>query len=138
MGVASDMLTDGGSHRSVIKGGMGTELSETRMPTLNILDSIWVNAEPGEGPRTGYQQATQLNLIMASLDPIALDYWAAKHVLMQVASLRGHGDLARIDPENIEATSFGGWLRLSMEELRRRGHQVTMNEDQMNVYTVSL
>jgi hypothetical protein len=138
MGVVSDKLTGGDSHRSVGRGGMGTEIAGTRIPALNVLDAIWVNATPGKGPSSPYGQATRLNTLMASVDPVALDHWAAKHVLMQAARLAGHGDLSKIDPNNEEAGSFGDWLRLSMEEIRRGGNTVTADEDMMNVYDVNL
>jgi hypothetical protein len=57
---------------------------------------------------------------------------------MQAARLAGHGDLSKIDPNNEEAGSFGDWLRLSMEEIRRGGNTVTADEDMMNVYDVNL
>jgi len=106
MGIVSDKLTGGGSHRSVGGGGMGTEMAGTRMPVLNVLDAIWVNANPGKGPRSRYDEATRLNTVMASADPIALDYWASKYVLMQAARLTGHRDLSKIDPDNSARAIF--------------------------------
>jgi hypothetical protein len=41
MGVGSDKVGIG-SHGSVGKGGMGTEMAQTRTPVLNILDATWV------------------------------------------------------------------------------------------------
>jgi len=138
MGVVSDKLTGHNAHRSVDTGGMGTEMVETRMPTLNILDAIWINANPKRGPRTSYSEATRANAIMASTDPVALDYWAAKHVLMQVAQTLGFKDLSPVDPDNNASGSFGEWLRLSMQEIEKAGYQATTDEDQMNVYVVNL
>ena len=54
MGVASDKLSremGGRAHNSVGSGGMGTEMAQTRFPALNIIDAIWVNANPGHGPK---------------------------------------------------------------------------------------
>ncbi|MFQ6095464.1 MAG: DUF362 domain-containing protein [Candidatus Bathyarchaeia archaeon] len=138
MGVVSDRLTGHNAHQSVGRGGMGTEMVETRIPILNILDAIWVNAHPGEGPGTSYLKATRVNITMASTDPVALDYWAAKYVLMQTAELLGHTDLSSIDPDNTAQGSFGTWLRLSMQEMVKEGYQATVDEDQMNVYVVNL
>ncbi|TRO48668.1 DUF362 domain-containing protein, partial [Candidatus Bathyarchaeota archaeon] len=138
MGVVSDKLTGGDSHRSVRRGGMGTEMAATRVPTLNVLDAIWVNADPGGGPSSPYAQATRLNTVLASTDPVALDYWASKNVLMQAARLNGHVDLSRFDPDNAEEGSFGSWLRLSAEELEGAGHRFTLDEGRMNVYKESL
>ena len=115
---------------------MGTEMAGTRMPALNVLDAKWVNAKPGKGPKTRYDEATRLDTVMASADPIALDYWASKRVLMQAARLTDHRDLSKIDPDNTDIRSFGSWLRLSMEELTKTGYRVTVDEDGMNVYVL--
>ena len=138
MGVVSDRLTEHNAHRSVDAGGMGTEMVETRMSTLNLIDAIWINANPGSGPRTSYSKATRVNVIMASADPVALDYWAAKNVLMQAAQILGFIHLSAIDPDNTASGSFGKWLRLSMQQIERAGYQVTIDEDQMNIYVVNL
>lgn len=134
MGVVSDKLTGHNAHMSVGTGGMGTEMAETRFPTLNVLDAVWVNPHPRGGPRTSYSEAVRVNVIAASLDPIALDYWASKYILMKAATMLGYTDLSSMDPDNTGRGSFGEWLRLSMEELLRAGYQVTVDERHMNVY----
>jgi len=137
MGVASDKLSKemgGRAHNSVGSGGMGTEMAQTRFPALNIIDAIWVNANPGHGPSTSYSEATKIGVIVASTDPIALDYWAAKKILMPAARAKGYGDLSSIDPDNSSPGSFGDWLRLSMEEVRKAGFRAMVDEDSMNVF----
>jgi len=141
MGVGSDKLTaqlGARAHNTVGTGGMGVEMVGTRFPLLNIIDAIWVNAKPGGGPRTPYDAATRADVIAASVDPVALDYWASKNILMQVARGNGYGDLSLIDPDNTERGSFGQWLRLSMEEIRKAGYQTTIEESHMNVYVSEL
>lgn len=139
MGVVSQPLTN--AHSAVGQGGMGTEMVETRFPTLNILDAIWVNAKPLDGPATSYEEASRVNVILASTDPIALDYWAVKHVLLQTAILKGEENTGLLDPDNPDrgslAESFHVWLERSMEKMQAGGYQVTMNEDHMNVYVVN-
>ncbi|MEM3055790.1 MAG: hypothetical protein QW639_01005, partial [Candidatus Bathyarchaeia archaeon] len=71
-------------------------------------------------------------------DPVALDYWAAKHILIPAARLKGFSDTSSMDPDNRAKGSFGDWLRLSMEEMIRAGIQATMDEAHMNVYVASL
>jgi hypothetical protein len=138
MGVTSDRLTDHSAHQSVGKGGMGTELAETRMPILNVLDAIWINANPEKGPGTPYTDATRVDIILAGKDPVAIDYWAAKHVLMQSAQALGLKDLAHIDPDNDEPGSFGKWLRLAMQEIKKAGHKAAVDDDQINTYVTNL
>ncbi len=137
MGVVSDKLTaklGARAHGTVDDGGMGTEIIETRFPTLNIIDAIWVNAIPEGGPSTYYREATRVNIIAASTDPVALDYWTAKHILLEAARIKGYSGLDSMDPDNTDLGSFGYWLRLSMEEIQRAGYQATVDESYMNVY----
>ncbi len=139
MGVASDKLTrqlGARTHNTIGTGGMGTEMVETRFPILNILDAIWVNAKPLAGPWTPYDKATRVNVIAASTDPVALDYWAAKHILLQAARALGYSGGASMDPDNTASGSFGHWLRLSMQEISRAGYQNTADEAHMNVYVL--
>jgi hypothetical protein len=135
MGVTSDMLTRSAgarAHDSVGTGGMGTEIAETRFPTLNIVDAIWVSLTPGDGPQVTYSNATRVDVIAASIDPVALDYWAAKYILAQGARETGHANVASLDPDS--GRSFSRWLRLSMDEIVAAGHQATIDESRMNVY----
>jgi len=152
MGVLSDIYGGGFSegHETVGDGSMGTLMVQTRFPTLNILDAIWVNANPAGsappelvGPESSYSAATKAKVIMASTDPVALDYWSAKHVLMQTAVLIGYNDTTSIDPDKTtkvvgEIEAFGVWLRRSMNILKAHGYQVTVEEDHMNVYVISM
>src|SRR4030042_1977553 len=133
-------------HGTVATGGMGTLMVETGLPTLNIIDAVWVNANPppfsGAGPSTPYNQATRVNGLIASTDPVALDYWAAKHVLMQTANLIGYTDTHTIDPDNtvrsgVDGEAFGVWLSLTESEILRGGYPVTSDENKMNVYVKS-
>lgn len=144
MGVVSAKQTN--AHAKVATGGMGTEMVETRFPTLNILDAIWVNANPGSsfscGPSTPYSEATRVNTIMASIDPCALDYWGSKYVLMQTAKSIGYSDTHTLDPDNTNPSgswgeAFGVWLELARNEISTAGYSVTTDESRMNVYLKS-
>ncbi|MFX1582910.1 MAG: hypothetical protein ACFFCJ_11960, partial [Promethearchaeota archaeon] len=107
-------------------------------------DAIWINANPWPsfhcGPSTAYEEASRINVLMASTDPIALDYWAAKHVLMQTANLTGFQDAHTMDPDNTlrsgQTEAFGVWLPLTEAELIQNGYTVTRDESRMNVYIV--
>jgi hypothetical protein len=57
---------------------------------------------------------------------------------MPVARRNRYGNLSLIDPDNTERGSFGQWLRLSMEEIRKAGYQTTIEESHMNVYVSAL
>jgi hypothetical protein len=81
---------------------------------------------------------------MASTDPVALDYWAAKHVLMQTAKLIGYKDtdIHTINPDDtdktgVDAEAFGVWLTRTEKEIVDGGYTVTSDENKMNVHVKS-
>jgi len=133
------------AHISVSFRGMGTEMVEIRFPTLNILDAIWVNANPAPslscGPGTPYEAATRVNVVMASTDPVALDYWGSKHVLVQAAELIGYTDTHTISPDysltGVWNEAFGTWLNLTKNEIIAGGFNVTTDENHMNLHVNS-
>lgn len=135
MGTVSDKLADHTPHQSVISGGMGTQMANTRMPVLNILDAIWINPYPRRGPRTPYNMSAQTNIIAASTDPAALDYWAAKNILMVAAKELTPSGYKAMDPEGQEPGEFGYWLARSRDELAMAGFRATTDPGEMNIFT---
>ena len=133
-------------HFSIALGGLGTLMAETRIPVLNILDCTWINANPIEsgiincGPATAYYEASFTDIICASQDPVALDYYTSKNILMATAVYNNHTDYSSLDPdfESIASPyldeSFHNYLYRSMNELSEVGLQVTMNQEEMNVH----
>ena len=138
-------------HFSVSQGGMGTLIAETRAPALNIMDMVWVNAHPVEssmdrGPWSRYWTARATDIIGASVDPVALDYWSAKNVLIPTAQYMNYSLYSSIDPDfepisehvyypyvELEE-SFHTYLNRSMIQLKNSGFQVTMDPTEMNVF----
>ena len=142
-------LTIPHEHFSIAQGGMATLMVETRAPILNILDMIWINANPLEssamrGPWGYYGYTTFTDIIGASQDPVALDYWASKNVLMATAMLNYDTyssldpDYEPISPQYIGSDpmdeSFHNYLRRSKDVLIDAGLQATMNQTEMNVF----
>ena len=82
--------------------------------------------------------ATRTNVIAASTDPVALDYWSSKNVLVQAASKIGYSDTHTLDPDSknrkgVETEGFGIWLSKTKDVLLKAGIQVTTNEKQIKV-----
>jgi hypothetical protein len=140
MGVPSDLLTGQitgeylHTHSTIGRGGMGALMVNTRFPVLNIIDAIWINPVPLSGPMTPYRGATQINVVTASTDPVALDYWSVKHILLQNWQIRAGEVSVSMDPDNTDPGFFGDWLRLSMDEILEGGYSVNIDESHMNVY----
>jgi hypothetical protein len=131
MGTPSDRLTSRRAHNSVGTGGMGTQMAYTRMPVLNILDMIYIGVE--RGPSSSYAGARQINKIAASLDPVALDYWASKNILIPEVNRLPGGRGPAMNPDGTEPGTFGFWLRLSMNELHNAGIWATMDEAEITI-----
>lgn len=132
MGTTSYALTGGAAHNNIGKGAMGTQMALTRIPVLNILDAIWVT--PDRGPNAPYSRAVETNMILAGTDPVALDYWAGKHILMEAAQEAGNRRYESMNPDGKDPGTFGYWLRLSMAELQKAGFPTTMDENKMAVH----
>ena len=66
----------------------GNMFARVRAPVLNIIDAIWVS----QGSLSGYpkEATTRVNQLVAGQDPVALDYWAAKHILYPIDRVQRH------------------------------------------------
>jgi hypothetical protein len=109
-----------------------------RTPVLNILDAIWVSYSS----LSGYPADTtfRANQILASQDPVALDYWAAAYIMYPISKNPRHlPDFPGIDQ----------WITGARDIINSRGglynpdggifvDRVTKNEDKMVVYTKSV
>jgi hypothetical protein len=87
-------------------GGLGETcgkmMAAVQTPVLNIMDAIWVSHSALAGhPVSG---TTRVDTILASQDPVALDYWSAKYVLSPIGPVdRHHPDFPGIDAWLTEA-----------------------------------
>lgn len=105
----------------------GEMIARVRAPVINILDCIWVS----QGALAGYppKNTTRLNQLLASIDPVALDYWAAKHLLYPIDNNKEH------HPEKF--TSLRNHLIQARDMINSeggiRGHKVTLDESNINL-----
>jgi hypothetical protein len=60
-------------------GLLGRQLALIRRADLNIVDAIWVNPTSQTG---GEEDAVRANVLLASVDPFALDYYGSVYVLL--------------------------------------------------------
>jgi len=63
-------------------------IGRVRPPVLNILDCIWVSLSALSGYPS--EATRRVNTLLASRDPVALDYWAGKHLLYQIDGNEQH------------------------------------------------
>jgi hypothetical protein len=130
-------MADGSSgfrHYSGLDETCGKMFVSVRAPVLNIVDAIWTShlALGGYPPNKTFRT----NQILASQDPVALDYWAAKNIIYPIdQNDRHHPDFPGISK----------WLADSRDIINLRGGlsnpdqgiyvgQVTKTESQMKSY----
>jgi hypothetical protein len=127
------MSDDGYRERHYSKLGQhcGEMIAKVRTPAINILDCIWVS----QGELAGYppDDTTRLNRLLASIDPVALDYWAAKHLLYPIdKNLEHHPD---------KFAAFRNYLIQAQDVINSaggiNGHMVTLEEPEINVLNSS-
>jgi hypothetical protein len=109
-----------------------------RPPVLNIIDAIWVaHRELAGYPAEGTFRANQ---ILASQDPVALDYWAAKNVLYPIDNNGYH---------HPDFAGISAWLEAAQNTINGRGGlfnpergvrtgSVTRQESGMQVFAASV
>ena len=97
-------------HYSGLGETCGRMVSKVRTPVINIMDAIWVSHKVLHGyPEELCFQANQL---MASQDPVALDYCAAKYIMYQIdRNPRHHPKFWNIDR----------WLRDARDTINASG-----------------
>jgi uncharacterized protein (DUF362 family) len=87
-------------------GGLGETcgklMASVVPPVLNIIDAIWVSHSSLSGFPP--QKTFRANQLLASQDPVAADYWAAKYILYPVdGDFRHHPDFPGIDRWLVQA-----------------------------------
>ena len=131
MGVVTQSLGTG-SHNGVGQGGLGSVLADVRMPDLTILDCIWVQPDVSSGPAAPYAEATRRDQLLAGVDPVALDAWAAKFVL--VPAVLEYGDPIDAQDPDDPASIFRQYLDRSMNELLLGGIVTTNDYNAVQLY----
>ena len=134
-------MSDGNSgfrHYGGLGETCGKMMVSVRTPALNIIDAIWVShsALSGYPPNT----TSRANQILASQDPVALDYWAAKYILHPISGNSRHLPTA--------GGIIDGWLTSARDIINARGglsdpasgilvDTVTKNEAEMTPHLFS-
>jgi hypothetical protein len=123
------------SHSAIRYGLLGDLLGEIQLADLNILDAIWINANPFDGPWTTYAGATRRDELIASVDPVATDIWAVKNILIPAFLANGYSPpwpTPSADPDN-PSSAFRVYLDNSMSQILSAGYSVTNDLGQINV-----
>ena len=118
-GYASVHFVGEGFYTYARAGAIAFFMKHIRKADINIVTAEWV----GWGHRTDITKATQMKTILASTDPIALDYYGAKHIVYPLSKNREHHD-----PDNPKS-AIRKFLDFALE-IYGKG---TLNEKSMNI-----
>lgn len=134
MGLVTGELSTN-SHSAIQNGLLGAVLGAIQPADLNILDAIWINANPNDGPWTTYAAATRMDRLVASVDPVAADLWAVKNILIPGFLANGYTPpwpYPSADPDD-PTSAFRQYLDSSMNYILAAGYDATNDLSQIDV-----
>lgn len=126
------------SHSAIARGILGAVMGEVQVPDLNLIDSVWVNANPYSGPQTTYAGATRRDELVASLDPVAADIWSVKNILIPAFLAKGYSPpwpSPSADPD-LPSSAFRTYLDNSMSRILAAGYEATNDLSQIDVLSI--
>lgn len=107
-------------------GLVGRQFARIRRADLNIVDAIWVNPRDNA---SYHGEARRQDVILASRDPFAVDYYSSDYLLYPLVVQFGN----TAEPEQVRASYHGGWFRngllYNVARLRAEGITDTINID---------
>jgi uncharacterized protein (DUF362 family) len=116
-------------HYEKIGEHLGEMVAKVRAPTLNIMDCIWVTQVMWAGYPP--ENTTRLDQLLASLDPVALDYLSSKRLLYPIdGNEEHHPDRFRPLKEYL-----GVARDIINAEGGISGRETTMDESRIEVYS---
>jgi hypothetical protein len=111
----------------------GKMWSLVRPPDLNVLDCIWVSHESlaGYPPHKTHRS----NILLGGIDPVALDYYASKHVLLPLGGSRAQEH----DPDSFPGliNHLAGAQDFINANGGVGGEAVRMGDDNIEVFSAS-
>jgi len=128
----STATADGGTCTSYTQGYglIGRQMARIRRADLDILDAIWVNPCSNTNQ---HASAKRQDVLMASRDPFALDYYASEYVLGPLIQQYGGECYNDPDHEEARASTHGGLFRSLLmhneDRLRTEGVSDTIDMD---------
>jgi len=105
--------------------GLPGTLMAKRFPTVTIMDATYVN--PHTNWAAGFDQTPRVGMLLASTDPIALDYYASKTVLLPMKRDAKADKAVWSDPD--AASVLRHYLLASQARLLEAGYTVRFGQE---------
>lgn len=103
------------------------KVMQVTFPKLTIIDAAWANPERNYG-----NIAIQLNMLLASTDPFAASWYAAKYMLTPIAYYPD-----RTNPDNVGG-AYNQCLNNWINCMHDSGFAVTIDSSKISVYDLSI
>lgn len=100
-------------------------LMAMRFPTLTIMDAVYVNPHTNWAAR--FDQTPRVGALLASTDPVALDYYAGKTILLPMKRAAKADKATWSDPD--APSVLRGYLLASQARLLEAGYTVRFGPD---------
>ncbi len=105
-------------------GLLGTLLA-LRFPTLTIMDAMYVN--PTTNWAASFDQTPRVGALLASTDPVALDYYASRSIIVPLKQAHQAERIAWSDPDS--ASILRSYLLASQARLLEAGYTVRFGHE---------
>jgi uncharacterized protein (DUF362 family) len=109
-------------------------LMAMRFPTLTIMDATYVN--PHTNWAAGFDQTPRAGALLASTDPIALDYYASKTLLLPMKRAAKADQIIWSDPD--APSVLRQYLIASQTRLLEAGYAVRFGQDALRPVIMSM
>jgi len=114
-------------------GLLGT-LMAMRFPTLTIMDATYVN--PHTNWAASFDQTPRVGMLLASTDPVALDYYASQTILFPMKRAAQADKAIWSDPD--AASVFRQYLLAAQARLLEAGHTVRFGQASIRPITMRM
>jgi len=116
-----------------LPAGLPGSLWALHFPTLNVLDAIYVSPLGNRSQDATFEATPRQGTLLASIDPIALDYYAAKHVLgaVQRAVSCPRHTAESADPDR--GSVFRQYILFAQARLLEAGYTVRFGAEGVNL-----
>jgi hypothetical protein len=118
--------------------GLPGSLMALRFPDLNVIDATFVGVHGNRTQKASYEMSPRQGSLLASVDPVALDYYAARHVLLPLQEEVGveTWQVEAADPERDSV--FRRYLLASQARLLDAGYAVRFGQEGLQLVARSV
>jgi hypothetical protein len=118
--------------------GLPGSLMALRFPDLNLVDATFVGVHGNRTQDATYEMSPRQGSLLASVDPVALDYYAARHVLLPLQE-RADVETWKLDAADPDRDSvFRRYVLAAQARLLEAGYPVRFGQEGLQLVAGSV